>query len=446
MSQKTRILLISYIAAAMAALVGFSVAQFGTAGAYRKYNDTEYRRAMAQLVTCMDDLDSALQKGAYANGTVVTGKVCTQIYASAQGAETALSILPVDQYELEEVSGFIARMQDYAGAKVAATAAGKAFDGEDRETAARLHAVTGRLVEELSTMYEDLAGGALTIRGPKLTGLRANISEETGPTLEDQLYDLADGFPQTPELHYEGKYVADYDNSYRGLAGLNPITEGSARVIAQELLQLPDDGLTAAGKSTGDGAAFYFSAETERGNETVAVTELGGKILFYLNDRTPTEEKITDEQAQQAGMRFLEQAGYENMVLAESKREWGLVELRYVYVEGEVSALADAVQVTVSMEDGSILSLNAEEYLRNHHARGSEAPKLTRQQTQKIAVPEGLTVESAMLSYYTAESGRTDLCWRFRCQTEEGESCIIYASADTGMQIEIVTDTKTLVN
>ena len=61
MSQKTRILLISYIAAAMAALVGFSVAQFGTAGAYRKYNDTEYRRAMAQLVTCMDDLDSALQ-------------------------------------------------------------------------------------------------------------------------------------------------------------------------------------------------------------------------------------------------------------------------------------------------------------------------------------------------------------------------------------------------
>ena len=108
--------------------------------------------------------------------------------------------------------------------------------------------------------------------------------------------------------------------------------------------------------------------------------------------------------------------------------------------------MADAVQVTVSMEDGSILSLNAEEYLRNHHARGSEAPKLTRQQTQKIAVPEGLTVESAMLSYYTAESGRTDLCWRFRCQTEEGESCIIYASADTGTQIEIVTDTKTLVN
>ena len=49
------------------------------------------------------------------------------------------------------------------------------------------------------------------------------------------------------------------------------------------------------------------------------------------------------------------------------------------------------------------------------------------------------------LSYYTAESGRTDLCWRFRCTTEEGETCLIYACAETGKQVEIVTDTKTLI-
>ena len=97
------------------------------------------------------------------------------------------------------------------------------------------------------------------------------------------------------------------------------------------------------------------------------------------------------------------------------------------------------------MADGSILSFNASDYLRYHTEHGAVTPAISREQAARQALPEGLEIESASLSYYTAESGRTDLCWRFQCVTEEGQRCLIYASAETGEQMEIITDTKTLV-
>ena len=72
MSKKSKILVLSCAVAAFIALAGVAWALFGSAGSYRAYNDTEYRRAMSMLVTSMEDLDSALRKGKYATGRVVT--------------------------------------------------------------------------------------------------------------------------------------------------------------------------------------------------------------------------------------------------------------------------------------------------------------------------------------------------------------------------------------
>ena len=153
MKKKAKILAVSYAAALILGLSGYAYAVSGTAGSYRSYNDIEYRRAMAQLVNSMEQLDSALQKGQYAVGTVVTSKVYTQAYASAQSAGTALSILPLDQYELEDVAAFISQVEEYAGAKVSAAADGIPFGDEDRKTAGQLAEITGQITGQLSELY-----------------------------------------------------------------------------------------------------------------------------------------------------------------------------------------------------------------------------------------------------------------------------------------------------
>ena len=240
MKKKAKILLICYTAALILGLSGYAYAVSGAAGSYRTYNDLEYRRAMAQLVNSMEKLDSALQKGQYAVGTVVTSKVYTQAYASAQSANAALSILPLDQYELEDVAGFIAQVEEYAGAKVSAAADGVQFSDEDRKTAGQLAELTGRLTEGLSEMYRALSSGTLTIRGPKLTGLTPNVLNESEIVLEDTLLSTISDFPESPELNYDGRYSSDHSDAYAALSNLPAVTETEAMLTAQELLKLQD--------------------------------------------------------------------------------------------------------------------------------------------------------------------------------------------------------------
>lgn len=399
---------------------------------------------MSQLVNSMEQLDSALQKGQYATGTVVTGKVCTQIYASAQSANTALSILPLDQYELEEVAAFISQVEEYAGAKVAAVADGTAFDDADRKTAGQLAKVTGQLTGSLSELYQALSSGRSTIRGPKLTGITANVSDETGPILEDQILELVSGFPETPELNYDGQYSSDHSDAYAVLRDLPAVTETEAMMVAQELLQLKDGDLTSMGRSDGAAPAFYFTAQRDTGALTIAVTQKGGKVLLYLNDHLAKEERISADDARTAAQKFLERAGYTDLQPYEERRNWGLMELTFVYAADEVTSLGDTVKVSVNMDDGTIAGFDAAEFLRNHVEHEAVTPNITQEEAQRVSIPAELTVNGAALSYYTAESGKTTLCWRFQCQTEQGNTCLIYADAATGKQVEIVTDTKTL--
>lgn len=444
MRKKAKILLTAYTLALIIGLSGYAYAVSGAAGSYRTYNDTEYRRAMAQLVTSVEALDSALQKGQYATGTVVTSKVCTQMYASAQSASTALSILPLEQYELEEVAAFISQVEEYAGAKVSAAADGVAFGEEDRKSARALAEVTGQLTQNLSEMYQALSGGKLTIRGPSLKGLTSNISDETETALEDRILELVSNFPDTPALNYEGRYSSDHSDAYAALDGLPSVTEAEAMITAQELLRLQDGSLTSMGRSDGVAPAFYFTAERETGAVTIAVTQAGGKVLFYMNDHMATEENISPEDARAAAEEFLERAGYAELQPYEERRNWGLMELTYVYARDEVMNLSDTVKISVNMDDGTIASFDAAEFLRSHVDHEEETPGITKEEAQRLSVPSGLTVNGAALSYYTAESGKTTLCWRFQCQTDQGDSCLIYADAATGKQVEIVTDTKTL--
>ncbi len=444
MKKKAKILAVSYAAALILGLSGYAYAVSGTAGSYRSYNDIEYRRAMAQLVNSMEQLDSALQKGQYAVGTVVTSKVYTQAYASAQSAGTALSILPLDQYELEDVAAFISQVEEYAGAKVSAAADGIPFGDEDRKTAGQLAEITGQITRQLSELYRSLSSGGLTIRGPKLTGLRPNVLNESETVLEDEFLSLISDFPEAPELNYDGRYSSDHSDAYAGLSGLPAVTETEAMLIAQELLQLQDGALTSMGRSDGAAPAFYFNIQRDTGNLTIAVTQAGGKVLLYMNDHLATEEHISVEDARTAAGKFLERAGYEGFTAYEERRNWGLLELTYVFSDGEITSLGDTVEVSVNLDDGTIAGFDAAEFLRNHVDHEDTAPGITQEDAQRASIPAGLTVNSAALTYYTAESGKTTLCWRFQCQTERGEICLIYADASTGKQVEIVTDTKTL--
>lgn len=436
MNHKVKVLLTSYGAAAIFVAAGLIFTATGGAEGYRLSQDNEYRRAMAQLVSSVSQADAALEKGQYASGAGMTGQLCAELMGAAQSASTALSILPLETYALEEVAGFLSQLEEYARVKGAQACDGTGFDDADRKVSAQLRAVTSQLVPALGEMYTQLSEGALSIRGwNQQSGL---VTDEPETYLEDEILALLADFPETPELVYAGKLSSDYDSSYTSVSRLKEVTEEEAQTVAEKLM----DGaaVEAVGASEGDLPCYYFTAETEEGTQTVAVTRQGGVPAVYLQEYTVGEVAVSEEEARQAAETFLTNAGFENLREESSHEEFGELEVIYAYADGQASYLADAVRVTVAMDTGKVIAMDASEYLHNHgRSTAVKAPDLTADEAAEKAIPEGIRVQSHELTWFTGKTGQTTMCWKFTCLDERGDSCVIYADADSGVQVEIRT-------
>lgn len=434
MNQKAKVLLVSYGAAAVFIAAGLIFTSAAGTEGYRISQDNEYRRAMAQLVSSMGDADEALQKGSVTTGAGMSGRVSAELMAAAQSASAALSILPLDTYALEEVAAFLSQLEEYANVKGSLACEGTGFQEKDRETFSKLHAVTREMVPVLGEMYQYLSEGAMSIRGRiQENGL---VTDEADTYLEDALLALLEEFPETPELIYAGTLSDDHDNGYSAVKGLQTVTEAEALDVAQGLCE--NEQLTSAGLSKGELPSYYFSGETERGAVTVAVTEQGGLPVLYLREYTPEGEALSEAEIKQAAQTFLGKAGYDSLREETAEMEDGLMKLTYVYADDTATRLADAVSVAVAADTGTVVSMDASDYLRNHQTTEAAAkPRLTAEEAIRIAVPDGLTVTKSELTWFTGKTGTTTLCWRIVCAGDENSKYVIYADSESGQQVEV---------
>lgn len=94
MKKKTRVLIISYTAALVAALAIGLIACRTDANRRQTAMDANYRHAYGEVLNAVQELDSSLQKSLYATTAAMECTVCTDIYSNAQTAEMALGVLP----------------------------------------------------------------------------------------------------------------------------------------------------------------------------------------------------------------------------------------------------------------------------------------------------------------------------------------------------------------
>ena len=90
MKKKTRVLIISYTAALVAALAVGLIACRTDANRSQTAMDANYRHAYGEVLNAVQELDSSLQKSLYATTAAMECTVCTDIYSNAQTAEMAL--------------------------------------------------------------------------------------------------------------------------------------------------------------------------------------------------------------------------------------------------------------------------------------------------------------------------------------------------------------------
>ena len=113
------------------------------------------------------------------------------------------------------------------------------------------------------------------------------------------------------------------------------------------------------------------------------------------------------------------------------------VTINYSHKEGEVTVYPDLIKVTIALDDGSVIGLEARGYLMSHHARTLESPAVAQAQA-RTQVDPGLTILSAGLALIPTDGQYEVLCHEFICQASDGTHVIVYVNAKTGQEENIL--------
>ena len=152
MKKKTRVLIISYTAALVAALAVGLIACRTDANRRQTAMDANYRHAYGEVLNAVQELDSSLQKSLYATTAAMECTVCTDIYSNAQTAEMALGVLPVNSHALERIARNIALAGDYARTLSRNAAEGRTFTSEELEHLRAFSDATKQLSTQLAAL------------------------------------------------------------------------------------------------------------------------------------------------------------------------------------------------------------------------------------------------------------------------------------------------------
>lgn len=426
--------LISFACAVILLITGACIAGFSIANRYKNTIEQGYRLALAELSDYMTDIKSSLTKGLYANTTTARLSIAAKLCTDSTGAKSALSRLPVSASDSLSLQKFLSQVGDFALSVINASSRGYEFTTQNRETLESLAQYADKLaptIEELSAKYGD---GELPL-GIEET-INGNISPQESQSfqLDTDFTEINDGLVSYPSLIYDGPFADSTQNKASiFLENFSECTETEAMEKAAEFLSLDKSALTSLEPIEGKTAAYVFSTDE---NEYITVSKKGCYIMEMTKSETPKKQMLEYEDALKKAVDFLEKNGIKNMVESYYAINNNICVINFAYSQDNVVCYPDLIKVGVSMDNGEIVSYNAENYLMNHCIRNVDA--YLSESFAKRSVSPYLEIKQSRLAIIPSSSTNEYLCYEFLCEGENGEDVLVYINCETGLEEQIL--------
>lgn len=383
----------------------------------KQENDYSLQRAVLSLSETVDSIDVTLKKtlcaGSAEQFAALAAKLCTE----AATAKADLSQIPASVGELNNVNRFISQVGDYA-----VSLANKRYLDED---------LTDEELKKLRELEKYTAKLKLTLDELMARGINdADFSSDDADDIETaetggSTSVMADDFTDYPTLIYDGPFS---DHIYEKKPSL---VKNSEKVSQDKALETAkrfssNDSIEYSRAVDGNLPLYVFSGE----NIEVGVTVQGGVIAYMINSRNVGSTRISVREAEEAARRYLSERGFENMRSNYFEIYSNCCVLNFTAEENGIVLYPDLIKVSVALDNGEVVELDARDYVMNHHDRTDLTAKKTKKEAAAI-VSRQLKIEESQLAVIPTNSKNETLCWEFLCEGEDDTEVLVYVNADT---------------
>lgn len=385
--------------------------------------DAVYAKAFYETCELTESISTNYRKLLVAGDRAQMLNLLGDISRQTQGASGNLALLPLGEETISATIKFVNQAEDFAESLSARLAAGGEATGEDYET-----------MEQLSDSAAKLSVGLTQLLGRYERGEVAFDAEDFGETGGESLYPLTNEAGEYPVLLYDGPFSDGAQGGrYEMLANLAELSRGEAEARLRAFL--PVDELTYLGESHPEVDVYEFHVVSGGYGISAGVTKRGGQILYLLPETGETEVNYSESELCEITQAFLLSRGYGPMEMSYYSRYGGILTINFAATQDGVVLYPDLVKVQLSMKNGRVIGLDAENYLKNHVPRTIAAPAVSEEEAMR-RVGERLAALSARLCVIPQGTGEY-LCYEVTAADAEGEF-LVYVDAQSGMERELM--------
>ncbi|MBQ7741146.1 MAG: germination protein YpeB [Eubacterium sp.] len=441
MSKRAYVRLSSFLAFALITLIALTIVNTRNMNTYKKELEVNYQGSLSELNDCLDKVNTNLTKSVYSSSDDELYEICRDLYSECNSAKNAVSRLPVTQLGLGNVYKFLSQASDYSVFIANKLKDGKTVSDKEHKNLLTLLKYAQRFSASTENMMRVVSSGVRITDGKV-----KNTSEMNLMPLSNSFSQSAKAFDSFPVLLYDGPFSDNVLNRKSSLLQKAEVkTKRECRELAAKALGVNENLISFEGEEKSKLPCYTFKYK----RYTVSVTKQGGYIKTLLYSGISADEEIDEKTAVKLAKSYLEKIGYKNMKESYFSKADNVCTFNFAYSKNGVVYYSDLIKVSVSLENGKILSLDAKTYLTNHRERGSFTTGVSIEDAQKN-ISKYLKVKSKRPCVIPKKDGKEVRCYEYLCTSSEtGEDALIYVNASTGREEDIMlllyTDGGTLV-
>ena len=169
----------------------------------------------------------------------------------------------------------------------------------------------------------------------------------------------------------------------------------------------------------------------------MGISKKGGYLCYLITSTQVAQTNISAQEAVQYALDYLKTLGIENMKESYYATTEGQCTINFAYEENSITFYPDLIKVTVALDTGKIIGIDARGYLTNHHKRENLTISLTQEQASESISPN-LSVMDSKLCVIPSSGKNEFFCYEFHCKDKNGQEYLIYIDTQTGQENNIL--------
>ncbi len=429
LSVRTKARIVLYLSAVILVLGIFSIVQTVKANKYEREAMITRQMALISLDEYLNNISTNLEKTIYANTPAMLSRLSTEMWREASSAKNSLSMLPTGESSLDKTYKFLSQIGEFVMSLQRKTASGEKLTDNERKQLRQLYDYCNSLNEQVQKMCYDLENGNFSFESTNGTLLKRddNIS-----TISGSFDDVEQSISDLPSLIYDGPFSDHIEQGEaKYIKGLEEITKDKGLEIAKTVCS--DTDLKYSSDEDGNIPCYIYQSE----NCTVAITKLGGKPLYMLSSEYVGETSYKYEDALKNALSYLKKIGFTELKESYYFIDDGVCTINFSAMQDDIILYPDLIKVSVSLENGKILSFDATGYVSNHTDREIPEYKISLVNA-KENVNKELTIISSRVCVIPTEWKTEQYCYEFHCKTTNGQELLVYIDSVTGQEDNIL--------